>query len=470
MALDAGRHPPGQAARLRAGRRHAGVRPARQPGVVDGQLRAVRPARAAPDDGRTRPTCWTGPGSGPSPTRACARRPDGKLHLARVVGRLRRRRPLPRPLVGRPGVQPAAGHGPGQRPGRAARRRRRSRPAATSKCCCCLGRRLGVMAEALVDPFGRTVRDLRISVTDRCNFRCAYCMPEEGMEWLPRDELLTFEEIERVARVCVERFGFDGHPPHRRRADRPGPPAGAGRASWPTSGVDLAMTTNGATLPLLAADLRQAGLRRINISLRLAAPRPVRWPSPGATPSTRCSTASTPPWTPGFDPVKVNCVLMRGVNDDEIVDFAAFGRERGVVVRFIEFMPLDASGEWGRDQVVPAAEVVAAIDAGVPAGPGGRAGRPAGRAVRVPRRRRRGRGDRQRDPARSAPPATGSGSPPRACSATACSRSGDRPAGHPARRRAPTTTWPRPSRPTWRRKWAGHSIGQVHFIQPDADA
>src|SRR4051812_11795240 len=121
------------------------------------------------------------------------------------------------------------------------------------------------MPVPLIDPHGRTVRDLRISITDRCNFRCQYCMPVEGMQWLPRDEVLSFEEIERVARLCVERYGFTsvritgGEPTVR--AHLP-----VLIAKLAALGVDLAMTTNGATLALIAADLRRAGLRRINIS------------------------------------------------------------------------------------------------------------------------------------------------------------------------------------------------------------
>src|SRR5215218_7321973 len=121
------------------------------------------------------------------------------------------------------------------------------------------------MAEPLVDPHGRTVRDLRISITDRCNLRCRYCMPAEGLAWLPRSDLLTYEEIERIARVCVERFGFTGI---RITGGEP-----TVRAHLPVLveklarlGTDLSMTTNGATLRLLAGDLRAAGLRRINIS------------------------------------------------------------------------------------------------------------------------------------------------------------------------------------------------------------
>src|SRR3954451_7399565 len=128
------------------------------------------------------------------------------------------------------------------------------------------------MAEPLIDPFDRVVRDLRISVTDRCNFRCTYCMPEEGMDWLPRSEVLTFEEIERLARLCVERFGFTGirltggEPTVRAHLPVLVQKLARLRVGGDGPAVDLAMTTNGATLPLLAADLRSAGLRRINIS------------------------------------------------------------------------------------------------------------------------------------------------------------------------------------------------------------
>ena len=144
----------------------------------------------------------------------------------------------------------------------------------------------------LVDPFGRTVRDLRISVTDRCNFRCTYCMPEEGMQWLPREEILTFEEIERLARLCVERFGVDGirltggeptvraHLPvlveklsHLRvPSDTRSPYAGRK--------PDLSITTNGATFRLLAHELRAAGLDRVNVSLDTLDAGPVRGDDP----------------------------------------------------------------------------------------------------------------------------------------------------------------------------------------------
>ncbi len=216
----------------------------------------------------------------------------------------------------------------------------------------------------LVDPFERTVRDLRVSVTDRCNLRCGYCMPEEGMSWLPRSELLSFEEIERVARVCVERFGFDGI---RLTGGEPTVRAGLPVlvSKLAALGVDLALTTNGTTLGLLADDLRAAGLNRVNIScdslrrdrFRAMTRRDCLHQVLDGVDAARRA---------GFSPVKVNCVVMRGVNDDEVVDFATFGRERGVVVRFLEFMPLDADQAWTSRTVVPAEEIVATVDAAYP--------------------------------------------------------------------------------------------------------
>jgi cyclic pyranopterin phosphate synthase len=229
----------------------------------------------------------------------------------------------------------------------------------------------------LTDSFGRVHRDLRISITDRCNFRCQYCMPEEGMAWLPRDELLTFEEIERVARVFVERFGFDsirltgGEPTVRAHL-----PVLVGKLA--ALGTDLAMTTNGATLGLIARHLADAGLRRLNVSLDSL--RHDRFHELTRRDGLdRVLDGIDAAVEAGFDPVKVNVVLMRGINDDEVVDFAAFGRDRGVEVRFIEFMPLDADGAWSRDRVVPRDEIVAAIDAAYPLEPVRRANEPAER-------------------------------------------------------------------------------------------
>ena len=182
----------------------------------------------------------------------------------------------------------------------------------------------------LTDSFGRVHRDLRISVTDRCNFRCTYCMPEEGMQWLDRDEVLTFEEIERVARVLRRAVRLRLDPPDRRRADRAGPPAGARRASWPPSTSTCRMTTNGATLALVADDLAAAGLRRVNVSLDSL--RRERFADlTRRDVLDRVLEGIDAALAAGLTPVKVNAVVVRGVNDDEVVELAAFGRERGVV-------------------------------------------------------------------------------------------------------------------------------------------
>jgi cyclic pyranopterin phosphate synthase len=216
----------------------------------------------------------------------------------------------------------------------------------------------------LVDPFGRVIRDLRISVTDRCNFRCTYCMPEEGLAWLPRSEVLTFEEIERIARLMVERYGVEsirltgGEPTVR--AQLPLLVARLAALRTAAGPIDLAMTTNAATLRLLADRLRQSGLRRVNISLDSL--RPERFAEMTRRDELhRVLDGIAAAQESGFDPVKINTVVQRGVNDDEIVELARFGRDRGVEVRFIEWMPLDASGRWDGRAVVGQDEIVARI-------------------------------------------------------------------------------------------------------------
>jgi cyclic pyranopterin phosphate synthase len=231
------------------------------------------------------------------------------------------------------------------------------------------------VAEDLTDRFGRVHRDLRISITDRCSFRCTYCMPAEGLPWLPREQVLTFEEIERVARLCVERFGF--------RSIRLTGGEPTVRASLPTLvrqlaalDVDLSMTTNGATLRVLAAELRAAGLRRVNVSCdSLRRDRFEALTRRDALPAVLDGIDAA--LEVGLQPVKVNVVCIEGVNDDEVVDFARFGRDRGVEVRFIEFMPLDADHAWERGSVVPGERIVAAIDAVFPLRPEVRGAEPA---------------------------------------------------------------------------------------------
>ncbi|MBM36276.1 MAG: GTP 3',8-cyclase MoaA [Acidimicrobiaceae bacterium] len=234
-----------------------------------------------------------------------------------------------------------------------------------------------IVAEQLVDPFRRVVRDLRISVTDRCNFRCQYCMPAEGMQWLPREEILSFEEIERFARVCTRHFGFDGI---RLTGGEP-----LVRAHLPELvqrlarlDVDIALTTNGATLRLHANALAEAGLKRINVSLDSL--RPERFLELTRRDELdRVLDGIDAAVDAGLQPVKINAVMMRGINDDEIIDFAEFGREKGLTVRFIEFMPLEAGEIWNEDLVVPAAEIVETINDVIPIEPVVRGSEPAER-------------------------------------------------------------------------------------------
>jgi cyclic pyranopterin phosphate synthase len=213
----------------------------------------------------------------------------------------------------------------------------------------------------LVDRYGRVHDDLRISVTDRCNFRCVYCMPEEGMTFAPQAELLSFDEITRVARVArglgVTAVRITGGEPLVRR----GLPSLIARLSE-LGFSDMAMTTNGSDLARLAGALADAGLRRVNVSCdslqpeRFAAIRR-RGHLDVVLAAMDAAEAA------GLTPIKVNVVLLRGQNDDEILDFAAFARATGRIVRFIEFMPLDAQGEWDRNQLMSGREVFERITA-----------------------------------------------------------------------------------------------------------
>ena len=212
------------------------------------------------------------------------------------------------------------------------------------------------MKDQLIDTYGRVHRDLRISVTDRCNFRCQYCMPEEGMDWTPREELLTFEEIERLASLLVNKFGIESI---RLTGGEPTVRANLSKLIEKLAklDVDLSLTTNGATLPLIAGDLYNAGLDRINISLDTLDRK--RFESLTRRDNLKqvlhgIETAKSV----GFDPVKINMVVMKGVNDDEVLDFVSYGRENGLVVRFIEFMPLDADETWEKSKVMPQNEIL----------------------------------------------------------------------------------------------------------------
>ena len=233
------------------------------------------------------------------------------------------------------------------------------------------------MKDQLIDTYGRVHRDLRISVTDRCNFRCQYCMPEEGMQWTPREDLLTFEEIERAAALLVDTFGIESI---RITGGEPTVRANLSKLIEKLSklNVDLSLTTNGATLPLVAEDLYNAGLDRINISLDTLDRQ--RFESLTRRDNLKQVLQGIEiAKSVGFDPVKINMVVIKGFNDDEVLDFVSFGRENGLVVRFIEFMPLDADETWKKSQVMPQDEILALISSHYDLEPISRGSSPAAR-------------------------------------------------------------------------------------------
>jgi cyclic pyranopterin phosphate synthase len=213
----------------------------------------------------------------------------------------------------------------------------------------------------MIDRHGRVHTDLRISVTDRCNLRCTYCMPKEGVAFLPSSELLSFDEIVRAAMVArglgVTAIRLTGGEPLARHDL----PALIGRLS--TLGFeDVAMTTNGTGLARSARRLAAAGLNRVNVSCDSL--RPERFAAIRRRGSLDVVLESMlAAEAAGLTPLKVNVVLLRGHNDDEILDFAAFGRETSRIIRFIEFMPLDADRKWHRDRLVPGQEVFERISA-----------------------------------------------------------------------------------------------------------
>jgi len=221
------------------------------------------------------------------------------------------------------------------------------------------------MARQLKDSYGRAIGDLRISITDRCNFRCTYCIPVENIVWKPKGEILSYEEIERLVRICVS-MGV-----HKVRLTGGEPLLRAGvvdlvRRVKAIPGIDdLALTTNGKLLPAFAGDLKEAGLDRINVSLDSLRPDVfARLTKRDALAEVLEGIDSA--GRAGFHPVKVNAVVVRGVNEDEVVDFARFARETGHTVRFIEFMPLDSGHLWSRDQVVTGQEILERIRAEMP--------------------------------------------------------------------------------------------------------
>ena len=205
----------------------------------------------------------------------------------------------------------------------------------------------------LIDTFGRGHDYLRISVTDRCNYRCTYCLPAAGLDWLPRSELLTFEEIERIAATFaamgVRRLRLTGGEPTVRR----GLPELVARLAAIPGIEDVALTTNGHHFARLAAPLAQAGLRRVNISIDALDPVTFREITRGGDVA-RVLAAIDASLAAGLDPVKLNCVVIRGVNEAELVPLVARFAGTPVQVRFIEYMPFDQDD---RKKHLPVAEV-----------------------------------------------------------------------------------------------------------------
>jgi len=229
------------------------------------------------------------------------------------------------------------------------------------------------VASAPPDALGRTLADLRISVIDRCNFRCPYCMPEEAYPadhaFLRARERLGFDEIERIARVFVflgvRKLRLTGGEPLLRR-DLPQLVA---RLAAIEGVEDLALTTNGVLLQKFARPLRDAGLQRITVSVDSTDPEIFRRMSGGRGDLAQVEAGIAAAEQAGFTPLKINCVVMRGVNDNGVLDLLARFRGTGHIVRFIEYMDVGTVNGWRSDRVVPGAELVARIDARWPLEP-----------------------------------------------------------------------------------------------------
>jgi cyclic pyranopterin phosphate synthase len=216
-------------------------------------------------------------------------------------------------------------------------------------------------AQRLVDQFGRVATDLRVSLTDRCNLRCTYCMPADGLEWLPKPTLLSDAEVGCLVRIAVEQLGvtevrFTGGEPLLRPGIADIVRAAAALRPRPT----LSVTTNGIGLPRVAGPLAAAGLDRVNVSVDTL--RPDRFQAltrrdrlDEVLEGLRAADAA------GLRPVKLNAVLMRGINDDEAVPLLRFAVDHGYELRFIEQMPLDAQHAWRRDDMVTQPEILAAL-------------------------------------------------------------------------------------------------------------
>src|SRR5579863_5909698 len=223
------------------------------------------------------------------------------------------------------------------------------------------------MASPIFDSLERPLRDLRISVTDRCNFRCTYCMPKEvfgrGFHFLPPSALLTFEEIERLARIFVAHGVHKirltgGEPLVRRDVEKL-----VAKLATIEGLTDLTMTTNGSMLAARARALRDAGLRRLTVSLDSLDERTFQMMNDVGFAAADVVAGIEAAHTAGFKGIKINCVVKRGVNDATVIDLAGHFRGTGHIVRFIEYMDVGSTNGWRLDDVVPAAEIISRLDA-----------------------------------------------------------------------------------------------------------
>jgi cyclic pyranopterin phosphate synthase len=223
------------------------------------------------------------------------------------------------------------------------------------------------MSRTLKDSYGRAIRDLRVSLTDRCNFRCFYCLPHGEPPIAPKEQMLSYEEIEYVCDIFVE-LGIEklrltgGEPMMRRDIETIIKKLSSLKSKGP---LDLALTTNGYFLPDRAAGLKAAGLDRITISLD-SLKRDTFKQMTGVDVLDRVLAGIEAAKEAGLQPIKINAVIVRGHNEDEVADFAAFAREHDIKMRFIEFMPLDSGHDWSRADVVSGREIRERIGARFP--------------------------------------------------------------------------------------------------------
>ncbi|MFL5610648.1 MAG: GTP 3',8-cyclase MoaA [Gemmatimonadaceae bacterium] len=221
------------------------------------------------------------------------------------------------------------------------------------------------MSTTLRDSYGRSIEYLRISVTDRCNFRCLYCMPAAGLEWLPKSEILSYEEIARVvselAPLGLRRLRITGGEPTL----RPNLDLLVGMLRAIPGIEDISLSTNGVRLPTLAHSLKAAGLDRVNMSadsLRVERIRAISRRTTDFDPVTAAAAAEEA----GLSPIKINVVVMRGINDDEVADFARLTLEHQWHVRFIELMPVGEMRELTWDHIVPSEEILRRLESIAP--------------------------------------------------------------------------------------------------------